>query len=345
MPRPDPWTEIRPLRVRTLRGASFWSPRPVTRLDMVPGAYDEISSAEIPGFTDSLLGALPDLWEHGCTVGGRGGFVTRLRRGTYAPHVVEHVALALQAAAGHEVGYGRARGGDAPGEYTVVVEHRHAAVGARAVAAALEAVRRACAGTLGALDDEVAALRELAATPDAPLPDERVACGLTGGGDVEAVVRALLDRGVAREDVRLLPPRTLLETGLPYAGSRTAVVLDAALIDVPPRYAEPDRAAQLVAVIADAVPRGGTVVVPAAEREVQARICQARCVPAVFSVDALAPAEGDPPPRAAATVRGGRIAIETGEGEVDAGPLDPHAAPEPQLAAALAAWVLEVRDG
>jgi hypothetical protein len=172
-----------------------------------------------------------------------------------------------------------------------------------------------------------------------------VACGVTGGGDVDAVARALLRRRVAEGDVRLVPPRAMLETGLPYARSRTAVVLDAALDAVPPRYAEADRAAQLVSVVADAVPRGGTVVVPAAEREVQVRIRQAGRVPAVFSVDGHAGEEGHPPPRAAARVRGGRIAIEADGGARDAGRLDPHAAPEPQLAAALAAWVLEERDG
>ncbi|HEX2187869.1 MAG TPA: hypothetical protein VHG51_03175, partial [Longimicrobiaceae bacterium] len=115
MPLPDPFSEIRLVALRSIRGASFWSRRPVTRLDLVPGEYDEISSAQVPGFTEALLEALPGLWEHRCSVGERGGFVTRLRGGTYAPHVVEHVGLALQNLAGHDVGYGRARGGDRPG--------------------------------------------------------------------------------------------------------------------------------------------------------------------------------------------------------------------------------------
>lgn len=345
MPLPDPWTEIRPLALRTLNGASFWSASPVTRLDLVPGAYDEISSAEIPGFTDALLDALPGLWDHGCNIGGRGGFVTRLRRGTYAPHVTEHVALELQACAGHRVGYGRARGGDRPGEYTVVVEHRRAAVGARALELALDAVRHACAGTLGSLEAAVAELAALAATPDLPPPQGSVACGVTGGGDTAAVVRELAARGVAANEVERVAPRTLLETGLSYARSATAVVLDAAPRDVPARYAEPDRAAQLVTVVADAVPRGGTVVIPAGEREVQALVRDAGRAVAVFGPDAGAWGADGPRPRAVAFLRRDRMVIEADGASRDAGALDAGAAPEPQLAAALAAWVLEERDG
>ena len=45
--------------------------------------------------------------------------------GTYAPHIIEHVALELQTMIGHDVGYGRTRGGDVEGEYTLVFEHVH----------------------------------------------------------------------------------------------------------------------------------------------------------------------------------------------------------------------------
>ena len=82
MPHPDPYTEIRLVGLRTLRGANYWSSRPVTRLDVAVGEYDEIHSADVPGFTEALIRALPGLWEHRCSIGERGGFVTRLRRVT-----------------------------------------------------------------------------------------------------------------------------------------------------------------------------------------------------------------------------------------------------------------------
>jgi hypothetical protein len=279
---PDPRSEIRLVGLFPLRGASFWSRRPVVRMDVAVGAYDEIHSADVPGFTDRLVEALPGLWEHRCSVGEPGGFVLRLREGTYAPHVAEHVALELQSMVGHEVGYGRARGGDRPGEYTVVMEHRHSGVGLRAAALALEVVRRAFAGTLAGVEAEVAELRALARTPDAPPLEARVLCGVVGGGDRRAVREALLplvpDGGGPVVEVT---PAFLLNAGLPYARSRVAVVLDGEVPGVPPRYAEPEMARRLLSVMADGVPPGGPVVVAAAEREVQALVREAgrRVVP------------------------------------------------------------------
>ena len=122
---PDPATEIRMTTLHATRGANYWSRRPVTRVDVIVGAYDDISSAHVPGVTAALVGAMPSLIEHRCSIGERGGFIIRLRRGTYIPHIVEHVALELQSLIGHDVGYGRTRGGDVPGEYTIVFEHMH----------------------------------------------------------------------------------------------------------------------------------------------------------------------------------------------------------------------------
>jgi hypothetical protein len=284
--RPDPHEEIRLVSLRALRGPSFWSTRPVVRMDVAVGAYDEISSADVPRVADLLLDALPGLVEHRCSVGSRGGFVERLRRGTYAPHIAEHVGLELQSAIGHEVGYGRARGGDRPGEYTVVLEHRHSAVGMRAAARALEVVRRAFAGTLGSLEGEVDELRGLAATGDAPPLEARVLCGVTGGGDLAAFRRALAARreGSALPVVELTPAY-LLDAGLPYARSEIAVVLDERAPGVPPRYAEPAMAARLLSVVADGVPPGGFVVAPEGAAELHALIHEAGRRVAPFAPD------------------------------------------------------------
>src|SRR5688500_11663153 len=131
---PDPFTEVRITTLHATRGPNFWSRRSVIRLDVAVGAYEDISSADVPGVTDALVTAMPGLEEHRCSIGERGGFVLRLRRGTYMPHIIEHVALELQDIIGHEVGYGRTRGGDDPGEYTLVFEHLHEHVGLRAAA-------------------------------------------------------------------------------------------------------------------------------------------------------------------------------------------------------------------
>ncbi|MDB4910198.1 MAG: cyanophycin synthetase, partial [Gemmatimonadetes bacterium] len=185
MSRPDSESEIRPTALRTVQGANFWSRRPVTRMDLAVGAYDEISSADVSGFKGRLHRAMPGLVEHRCSIGERGGFLTRLEQGTYAPHIIEHVALELQVMIGHDVGYGKTRGGDVPGEYTLVFEHLHPAVGLRAATLALDIVRRAFAGTLDGVGDEVEQLRAIAETLNPPPSDRHASVAITGGSGRE----------------------------------------------------------------------------------------------------------------------------------------------------------------
>lgn len=341
MTLPDSEAEIRQLSLRTLQGANFWSRRPVTRVDLVVGAFDEISSADVPGFTEALVGALPGLWEHRCSIGERGGFVTRLRRGTYAPHIMEHVALELQSLAGHEVGYGRARGGDHPGEYTVAFEHLHAGVGKRAAELALDMARAAFAGRLGEIDTAVAELMALAELPDAGKPSAHVCCGITGGALRAETQRAMLRESAADEPTVVdIAPMSLLEVGLPYATSDTAIILDAHLTKVPERYQEAEMAERLVTVVADAVPPGGIVVVPAREQGIRSRLLDGGWQVALFTTDdEISPSDARLA-RATASAAGGRITLEghDGVGHVDL--LRSDVPPAAQAAAALARFCL-----
>jgi cyanophycin synthetase len=78
-------------------------------------------------------------------------------------------------------------------------------------------------------------------------------------------------------------PSYLLQAGIPFSRAEMAVVVDANLVDVPPRYAERDRAAKLMSVVADGVKRNGIVVVPAKEWEIQEMVRDADCRVAIFS--------------------------------------------------------------
>ncbi len=71
--------------------------------------YSNISSKEIEGFNETLLNYVPELREHCCCVGRKGGFVERLYEGTYLSHICEHVIIALQNRIGIDVSYGKAR--------------------------------------------------------------------------------------------------------------------------------------------------------------------------------------------------------------------------------------------
>ncbi|HWC89441.1 MAG TPA: hypothetical protein VG433_07295, partial [Pirellulales bacterium] len=99
--------EIR--KVLALRGPNFWANFPVLEAWVDLGDLKDSPSDEITGFNDRVMGWLPTMIEHRCSVGERGGFFERLRRGTYLAHILEHVTLELQSLAGSTVGYGRAR--------------------------------------------------------------------------------------------------------------------------------------------------------------------------------------------------------------------------------------------
>jgi cyanophycin synthetase len=126
------------LKTQALRGPNYWSIRRTNlillRLDLEELA--ERPTDTIPRFYDGLVEALPSLIEHFCSPGCRGGFLSRVREGTMMGHVIEHVALELQALAGMNVGFGRARETATPGIYQVIFEYENEKAGRYAARAA-----------------------------------------------------------------------------------------------------------------------------------------------------------------------------------------------------------------
>ncbi len=96
------------------------------------GSLEEFPSNLIPGFVDALVGLLPTLEDHACSLGRRGGFISRLREGTWVGHVAEHIALELQNLAGTDVRHGKTRSAGAYGRYNVIYEYREESVGIEA---------------------------------------------------------------------------------------------------------------------------------------------------------------------------------------------------------------------
>jgi cyanophycin synthetase len=123
---------LRILESRVLRGPNYWSPKPVIRMLVDLGDLERWPSNTIPHFTDALVGMMPTLEDHACSLGRRGGFVSRLRDGTWMGHVAEHVALELQNLAGTEVRHGKTRSAGAEGRYHVIYEYREEQVGLEA---------------------------------------------------------------------------------------------------------------------------------------------------------------------------------------------------------------------
>jgi len=119
-PADHPHASLEILRTRVYRGPNVWSYDQCVHLLVDLGELEQWPSARIPGFVDRLMEVLPGVGEHSCSRGKRGGFLERLQEGTWLGHVAEHVALQLQAEAGHEVRRGKTRSADTPGQYHVI---------------------------------------------------------------------------------------------------------------------------------------------------------------------------------------------------------------------------------
>ena len=86
----------------------------------------------MPNFSDALVALMPTLDDHACSLGRRGGFVTRLRDGTWTGHIAEHLALEFQNLAGTEVRHGKTRAAGPHGQYNCIYEYREEQVGLEA---------------------------------------------------------------------------------------------------------------------------------------------------------------------------------------------------------------------
>ena len=150
------------LRVTHLRGPNIWTYRPVLEAWVDIGDLEDSPSNTLPGFTERLSAWLPGLVEHRCGVGERGGFLLRLKEGTWPAHILEHVTIELQNLAGMKVGFGKARQTHVRGVYKVAVRTRHEEVGRACLYAARDLVMAAIEDRPFDLDGTVERLRDLA---------------------------------------------------------------------------------------------------------------------------------------------------------------------------------------
>jgi cyanophycin synthetase len=130
--RPAPEPTLRILGTRVLRGPNVWSRFPAIVMHVDLGMLEDWPSDRIPGFNKALLELIPSLDDHACSLGRRGGFVSRLKDGTWLGHVSEHVALELQSLAGTQVQIGKTRSAGVHGQYNVVYQFREEDVGLEA---------------------------------------------------------------------------------------------------------------------------------------------------------------------------------------------------------------------
>lgn len=169
------------LKVQALRGPNIWS---VQRKKLIQMRLDleemeQFPTNKIEGFRERIEAMFPSMIEHRCSEGTRGGFFSRIERGTWMGHVIEHIALEIQTLAGMETGFGRTRETKTPGIYNVVFSYTEENVGMFAAESSVAIAEALIKGTEYDLEADIKRMREIR---------ERVRLGPSTGSIVEEAV-------------------------------------------------------------------------------------------------------------------------------------------------------------
>ena len=168
-------------KIQALRGPNIWS---VQRKKLIQMRLDleemeQFPTNKIEGFRERIEAMFPTMIEHRCSEGVPGGFFSRIERGTWMGHVIEHIALEIQTLAGMETGFGRTRETKTPGVYNVVFSYTEENVGMFAAESAVAIAEALIAGTPYDLESDIQKMREIR---------ERVRLGPSTGSIVEEAV-------------------------------------------------------------------------------------------------------------------------------------------------------------
>jgi hypothetical protein len=130
--------------IKVIKGKNRWSDSKDKLIHMVLdlGEFEEKPSNKIKGFYERIKKHLPSLKSHRCSEGKPGGFLNRIKEGTWMGHIIEHVALELQTLAGYDTGWGRTRGVKGQkGVYNVVFNYEDEECGKMAAKEAYNVVK------------------------------------------------------------------------------------------------------------------------------------------------------------------------------------------------------------
>lgn len=147
--------------LRALRGPNRYTRHAAIFMVLDIKGYEQRPSSKIEGFTDRLVQLIPSFQQHGCSIGSPGGFIQRLEQGTWAGHIIEHIAIELQCLAGMEVGYGKTFDTEQPGIYVVVFRYRIESAGLKAAKEAVRLFEAVAEGKIVEVGGIVSALKVL----------------------------------------------------------------------------------------------------------------------------------------------------------------------------------------
>jgi len=135
------------LRTMWLDGPNIWTYRSCIEALVDIQELEQFPSNLLPGFYERLTALLPGLVDHRCGIGEPGGFLLRVREGTYAAHMLEHIVIELHTLAGLEVGFGKARMTSKEGVYKMVFRTPDPVVGMACLEAGVRLLHAAIDGT------------------------------------------------------------------------------------------------------------------------------------------------------------------------------------------------------
>ena len=129
---------MRVLERSVYTGPNRYSLQPMVRIRVDLGPLEHWPTDRLPEMTAALLRALPGLEKHGCSYRAPGGLIRRMEEGTWLGHVIEHVAIELQSAAGAPVTRGKTRSVKGqPGVYDILFRYADPVSGLAAGRAAI----------------------------------------------------------------------------------------------------------------------------------------------------------------------------------------------------------------
>ncbi|MDP3271601.1 acetate--CoA ligase family protein, partial [Limnobacter sp.] len=134
------------LRTMWLDGPNIWTYRSCIEALVDIQELEQFPSNLLPGFYERLTALLPGLVDHRCGIGEPGGFLLRVREGTYAAHMLEHIVIELHTQAGLEVGFGKARMTSKEGVYKMVFRTPDPVVGMACLEAGVRLLHAAIEG-------------------------------------------------------------------------------------------------------------------------------------------------------------------------------------------------------
>lgn len=148
------------LRTMWLDGPNIWTYRSCIETLVDIQELEQFPSNLLPGFYERLTALLPGLVDHRCGIGEPGGFLLRVREGTYAAHMLEHIVIELHTLAGLAVGFGKARMTSKPGIYKMVFRTPARMVGLACLEAGVRLLHAAIEGTEYNLEAELKTIKK-----------------------------------------------------------------------------------------------------------------------------------------------------------------------------------------